>query len=152
MQATTFSISARAIAALFVFSIGSACGERPGESPDSSLLHADSAGARAFVKSFYDWYGEGRLEEALGRDSLFAPQLASLLKEDLRLAGADTITPRMTLDGDPFVGQDPCLPYIPIGLAQKGDRFRVTMWPNCAGRNNPWGQPSTIEVARVDGQ
>jgi hypothetical protein len=119
---------------------------------DSALGAQVSDSARAFVQAFYDWYTAqpaGALREALRRDTLLAPDLSALLTEDLAVLREEN-PPRTTLDGDPFVGQDPCPPFAAQMVRATGKRFRVDVLPACAAmRGSPYATPVTLEVAHT---
>jgi hypothetical protein len=137
------------MAALFGLVCG--CSERERNVPAAATgAIGDTANARLFVQGFYDWYrraGDGARAQAQQSDTLLAAELRELLKEDWALAGSDTMTPRNVLDGDPFEGQDPCLPFVADSVRQSGQRFHVRVRGACS-KNPEWNRPFIIEVER----
>jgi hypothetical protein len=130
--------------------IASACAEKPRQGPvESGTTSSDTAGARAFVESFYAWYASKAPDAAawLKTDTLIHPILLALLRDDYAVRGKEEAT-RSTIDGDPFVGQDPCPPFRPKKVEQIGDRFRFTVIDDCAKTRVLGAASFVLEVAR----
>ena len=116
--------------------LGGCEGKRAQVALDASTEIRDTAEARAFVQRFYAWYAPRSVSgaawaEVLKRDTLIHPVLLSLLKEDYAIRGNEA-PPRSTIDGDPFMGQDPCPAFMAERAEPAGNRVRVTVKEQCA--------------------
>jgi hypothetical protein len=152
-QSQALVVNRHRLESLFIAMIASACAEKPDQVPaNSGVGIPDTAGARTFAQAFYDWYtpmaSSGTAwAEVLKRDTLMHPILLALLRDDYAVRGSEETT-RSTIDGDPFVGQDPCPPFGAKKVQQTGDRFRVTVTDDCATKRLLGATSFVLEVAR----
>lgn len=154
--------------ALFACLAGAACGDeqasaaaaRPSAKQASAPVRAQpTESAQHFVQRFYDWYLPYARDPNPGggwgvvlRDTTFAYDtglLAALKMDHHAQARADDI---VGLDFDPFLAsQDPCERYEARGEEKHGDRFEVSVYAVCDGRNSDTAAV-VAEVAEHGGQ
>ncbi len=108
------------------------------------LLNAQSASARAFVSSFYNWYAPLALQDHAEptwhiplreKKTEFDPTLVRLLQADV--AAQSKCEDLVGLDFDPFLNsQDPSEKYEVGDIKQQGDMFTADIFSVQAGERN----------------
>jgi hypothetical protein len=113
----------------------------------AQMKHSQDASAqvREFVQEFYDWYVPKARADNPGpawdlalksKGSVFSPDLARALKEDLQ-AQAKAQGEIVGLDFDPFLSaQDPCERYEAGSVVPKGTSYWVEVYGVCSGKRH----------------